>query len=53
MMQPRTIKPHVSQINEVTCEFIERIRELRDPQSLELPPDFNNEMNKWSLECVY
>lgn len=52
MMQPRTIKPHVSQIDEVTNDFIDRIREIRDSQTLELPPTFNNEMNKWSLECM-
>lgn len=52
MMQPRTIKPHVSQIDQVSNDFIKRIKQLRDPQTLELPSTFNNEMNKWSLESI-
>lgn len=53
MMQPRTIKPHVTQISEVTGEFVAKMRELRDPNTLELPDTFNNELNKWALECEY
>nr|ARN17940.1 cytochrome P450-17 [Cephus cinctus] len=52
MMQPRTIKPHVGQINEVAQDFIEKMRKLRDPETLELPKSFNNEMNKWALESI-
>lgn len=52
MMQPRTIKPHVSQIDQVSNDFIKRIRQLRDPETSELPATFNNEMNKWALESI-
>ncbi|XP_066600199.1 cytochrome P450 CYP12A2-like [Prorops nasuta] len=52
LMQPRAIKPHVSQINEVADDFLTKIRELRDPTTLEVPGTFNNEMNKWALESI-
>lgn len=51
MMQPRTVKAHVAQTSEVTREFVEKMRALRDPKSLELPNDFKNEILKWALEC--
>lgn len=54
MMQPRVINPHIGQMTEIAVEFIQKIREeLRDPITLELPATFNNEMNKWALECRY
>jgi len=51
MMQPRTIKIHVAQISEVARDFVEKMRALRDPETLELPTDFKNELQKWGLEC--
>lgn len=51
MMQPRSIKPHVAEVDEVASDFIARIRKLRDVKTLKLPTTFNNEMNKWALEC--
>lgn len=53
MMQPQTVTAHITQISEVTIEFIEKIRTLRDPKTLELPNNFMNELYKWSLECKY
>jgi len=52
-MQPQTVKVHVAQISEVTLEFVEKMRALRDPKSLELPANFVNELYKWALECEY
>lgn len=51
MMQRQTVKAHIAQINEVTNDFVERMRALRDPETLELPTDFKNELQKWALEC--
>lgn len=54
MMQPRVINPHIGQMTEIATEFIQKIREeLRNPITLELPTSFNNEMNKWALECKF
>ncbi|XP_077280264.1 putative cytochrome P450 12b2, mitochondrial isoform X1 [Temnothorax americanus] len=52
MMQPRTVKAHVAQISEVTSEFVDKMRALRDPETLELPSDFKNELQKWALESI-
>ncbi|XP_032665214.1 uncharacterized protein LOC116841428 [Odontomachus brunneus] len=52
MMQPRTVRAHVVQINGVTSDFMEIMRTLRDPDTLELPDDFCNELSKWSLESI-
>ncbi|KAL0112643.1 hypothetical protein PUN28_012133 [Cardiocondyla obscurior] len=52
MMQPRTVKAHVAQISEVTGEFVEKMRSLRDPGTNELPGDFKNELQKWALESI-
>lgn len=53
MMRPEIIKTHATQIHEVTSEFVDKMRALRDPETLELPNDFMNELFKWSLECEY
>lgn len=53
MMQSQTVTAHVTQISEVTIEFMEKMRTLRDPKTLELPNNFMNELYKWSLECKY
>jgi len=53
MMQPRTVKVHVAQISEVTVEFVEKMRAMRDSKSLEMPANFANELHKWALECEY
>lgn len=52
-MQPRAIIPHIAQISEVADEFVEKMRTLRDPKTLELPDDFKNELYKWALECEF
>lgn len=52
-MQPRTIRPHIEPIDQVASDFIGKIRVLRDNETLELPGSFNNEMNKWALECEW
>ncbi|KAL6431239.1 hypothetical protein ACFW04_007137 [Cataglyphis niger] len=52
MMQPQAIVKHVEQISEVADEFVERMRALRDPKTLELPEDFKNELYKWALESM-
>lgn len=53
MMRPDIVRKHVTQIHEVTSEFVDKMRALRDPETLELPNDFMNELYKWSLECKY
>ncbi|KAL7288610.1 hypothetical protein TKK_0017347 [Trichogramma kaykai] len=52
MMQPRTVRHHLTQIDSVTNELLDRMVRIRDPHNLELPASFNNELNKWSLESI-
>ncbi|EFN64099.1 Probable cytochrome P450 49a1 [Camponotus floridanus] len=53
MMQPRAIKAHITQISDISYEFVEKMRALRDPLCpWELPADFRNELYKWSLESI-
>ncbi|XP_014484538.1 PREDICTED: probable cytochrome P450 12b2, mitochondrial [Dinoponera quadriceps] len=52
MMQPRVVRSYVTQINDMTVEFMEKMRVLRNPDTLELPGDYINELCKWSLEAI-
>ncbi|KAH8388251.1 hypothetical protein KR093_001907, partial [Drosophila rubida] len=52
LMQPKTIRLYYQQISDVHKEFVERIREIRDSSTLEVPHDFEEEINRWTLECV-
>jgi len=53
MMRPEVIRMHIPQIYKITSEFMDKMQALRDPKTLELPSDFMNELNKWTLECKY
>ncbi|XP_065371244.1 cytochrome P450 CYP12A2-like isoform X2 [Calliphora vicina] len=52
MMQPKTIGLYLHKMSQVNKEFIDRIRQIRDPQTLEVPATFEEEMNRWTLESV-
>lgn len=51
MMQPRNTKVYVQPIDDVAGEFVDRIKTLRDSK-MEVPKNFINELNKWSLESI-
>ncbi|KAG7196814.1 hypothetical protein KM043_016927 [Ampulex compressa] len=53
MMQPQCVRPHVSQIENIADEFINNIRTLRNPRTMEMPESFNNEVLKWALESMF
>ncbi|XP_012222030.1 probable cytochrome P450 12a5, mitochondrial isoform X2 [Linepithema humile] len=52
MMQPRMVQAHIAPISKVTSDFVERMRTLKDPKTLELPDNFLNELYKWALESI-
>ncbi|XP_055371513.1 cytochrome P450 CYP12A2-like [Condylostylus longicornis] len=52
MMQPRTVRTYAPKIDKTTIKYIERIRKVRDPNTLELPDNFKTELNKWALEQI-
>ncbi|XP_052870891.1 cytochrome P450 CYP12A2-like [Anopheles cruzii] len=51
MMQPKTIKLYIDQVDEVAREFLEILAKLRDAKQ-ELPADFDQWLNRWALETM-
>ncbi|KAF4527841.1 hypothetical protein B566_EDAN014642 [Ephemera danica] len=51
ILQPRTVKMYIRPIEQVTEDFIDRMLTILDEKQ-ELPADFDNEIHKWSLECI-
>nr|QTC11267.1 cytochrome P450 301A1 [Phenacoccus solenopsis] len=51
VLQPQIVKQYIKPIEEITEDFISKMMLLRDEWD-ELPSDFDNEVHKWSLECI-
>ncbi|XP_054740055.1 probable cytochrome P450 301a1, mitochondrial [Anastrepha obliqua] len=51
VLQLSTIRRYLKPLELVTNDFLERCEQLLDENS-ELPEDFDNEIHKWSLECI-
>ncbi|XP_066257198.1 probable cytochrome P450 301a1, mitochondrial [Euwallacea similis] len=51
ILQLHTVNKYVEPIEAVTKDFIERMLEMKDGNQ-EMPPDFDNEIHKWALECI-
>ncbi|KAK6625927.1 hypothetical protein RUM43_006226 [Polyplax serrata] len=51
VLQIQTVKKYIQPIEEVTCDFINKLQNLRD-ENCEMPKDFDNEIHKWALECI-
>ncbi|XP_061393813.1 probable cytochrome P450 12c1, mitochondrial [Musca vetustissima] len=52
LMQPKNTRLYIEPLQNINAEFIERIRYLRDPQTLEVPSNFIYDINRLSLESV-
>ncbi|XP_073816990.1 cytochrome P450 CYP12A2 [Musca autumnalis] len=52
LMQPKNVHLYFNKMSQVNKEFMERIRQIRDPQTLEVPDNFEEEINRWTLESV-
>ncbi|KAH8414281.1 hypothetical protein KR215_002047, partial [Drosophila sulfurigaster] len=52
LMQPKTIRLYYQKMSNVHKEFIERIQEIRDSNTFEVPHNFEDEINRLTLECV-
>ncbi|XP_061391259.1 cytochrome P450 CYP12A2-like [Musca vetustissima] len=52
LLQPKNVRLYLDKISQVNKEFIKRIIEIRDPKSHEVPSNFEEELNLWSLESV-
>ncbi|XP_066154568.1 probable cytochrome P450 301a1, mitochondrial isoform X1 [Euwallacea fornicatus] len=51
ILQLHTVNKYVEPIEAVTKDFIQRMLEMKD-ENQEMPPDFDNEIHKWALECI-
>ncbi|XP_036324712.1 cytochrome P450 CYP12A2-like [Rhagoletis pomonella] len=52
LMQPRNAKLYLNTLLEINNDFLERIRDIRDPKTLEVPADFHDDLNRLTLEGV-
>ncbi|KAH8250038.1 hypothetical protein KR026_004189 [Drosophila bipectinata] len=52
LMQPKNVRLYYKKMSQVNREFVQRIKELRDPETLEAPDDFIDTINRWTLESV-
>lgn len=52
LMQPKNAKLYLNKMLEVSTEFLERIREIRDKTTLEVPETFEDEINRLTFESV-
>ncbi|XP_055847825.1 cytochrome P450 CYP12A2-like [Episyrphus balteatus] len=52
LMQPRNAKTYVIPMQEVNNEFLQRIRDIRDPITHEVPDNFIDEINRLTFESV-
>ncbi|XP_037942818.1 cytochrome P450 CYP12A2-like, partial [Teleopsis dalmanni] len=52
LMQPKNAKFYIHKMCKINSEFVDRIREIRDPQTLEVPANFEDEINRWTFESV-
>ncbi|XP_034244416.1 probable cytochrome P450 301a1, mitochondrial, partial [Thrips palmi] len=50
-LQPKTVRTYIGPIEDVTNCFLQRMQDMRDENG-EMPKDFDNEIHKWSLECI-
>ncbi|XP_075163577.1 putative cytochrome P450 12c1, mitochondrial [Haematobia irritans] len=52
VMQPKSMPLYIAPLQKVNMKFIQRIRELRDPETLEVPSNFLTQINSFSLESL-
>ncbi|CAD7015059.1 probable cytochrome P450 12c1, mitochondrial [Ceratitis capitata] len=52
LMQPKNAKLYLDPLQKVNLEFIERIREIRDPLTLEVPENFLEDINHLAFDSV-
>lgn len=51
MLQPKTVKSYIPQVDEIASEFLALVASTRDANN-EMPANFSDSLNKWSLESI-
>ncbi|XP_075148687.1 cytochrome P450 CYP12A2-like [Haematobia irritans] len=52
LLQPKNVQLYLQKISTVNKELLNRIIEIRDPSSNEVPANFEEELNLWALESI-
>lgn len=52
LLQPKAVKMYVEKTDQVAKELIDRIKMVRNPETLEMPNTFGNDLKCWSLESI-
>lgn len=52
MLQPKVVKMYVDKVDQVAKEFIEKMKKIRNKETLEMPSNFGHELNCWALETI-
>ncbi|KAH8243064.1 hypothetical protein KR032_004292 [Drosophila birchii] len=52
LMQPKNVRLYFKKMSQVNQAFVQRIKDIRDPSTQEVPGDFIDTINRWTLESV-
>ncbi|XP_064549331.1 probable cytochrome P450 12a4, mitochondrial [Drosophila montana] len=52
LMQPKNVRLYYKKMSQVNCEFVDRIKAIRNLSTLEVPDNFIEYINSWTLESV-
>lgn len=52
MLRPKTVQLYLDKVDRVALDFLIKVKTIRNEQTLEMPSDFGNELNKWALESI-
>ncbi|XP_013107497.2 cytochrome P450 CYP12A2 [Stomoxys calcitrans] len=52
LMQPKNVRLYLQKMSTVGKELLNRILEIRDPNTYEVPSNFEEELNLWALESI-
>ncbi|KAM8704115.1 hypothetical protein ACLKA7_008686 [Drosophila subpalustris] len=52
LMKPKNVRLYYQKMSQVNREFVEKIKAIRDPNTLETPENFLVQINRWTLESV-
>lgn len=43
---------YVEKVDQVACEFLDKIKRIRNNETMEMPSNFGHELNCWALESI-
>ncbi|XP_020813694.1 probable cytochrome P450 12a5, mitochondrial [Drosophila serrata] len=52
LMQPKNVRLYYKKMSQVNQAFVQRIKDIRDSTTQEVPGDFIDTINRWTLESV-